>query len=274
MGSRLHSWINQPVQDLQLGSGIFPSRKYQQQQSVSFAFSADQLGNFSSPPPSLITKFMPQPALNKFYASNVLLDKTSFASLLSRPIKTATFQKTAELPTLVSPSIELLPNEQLIWDVVFSKVKWAVENKQAAPELLEELKFIKNLSEKIRTSPNSDISFSSCRHALNKKVSADSELSFAEKIVKVVDDFDSLSVSSSGSVKSASLQSIVSTGSSKQVENGCSLCFGDYKNYCILNNLLGFSSSVLIIGLSMSSVMEQVMWSVPSFRKRSGTRID
>uniref|UniRef100_A0A915E6J9 Peptidase M16 N-terminal domain-containing protein n=1 Tax=Ditylenchus dipsaci TaxID=166011 RepID=A0A915E6J9_9BILA len=206
------------------------------------------LGNFSSPPPSLITKFMPQPALNKFYASNVLLDKTSFASLLSRPIKTATFQKQPELPTLVSPSIELLPNEQLIWDVVFSKVKWAVENKQAAPELLEELKFIKksghstlhddlvcnfleySLSEKIRTSPNSDISFSSCRHsALNKKVSADSELSFAEKIVKVVDDFDSLSVSSSGSVKSASLQSIVSTGSSKQVENGCSLCFGDYK---------------------------------------------
>uniref|UniRef100_A0A915E7U2 Peptidase M16 N-terminal domain-containing protein n=1 Tax=Ditylenchus dipsaci TaxID=166011 RepID=A0A915E7U2_9BILA len=101
------------------------------------------LGNFSSPPPALITKFMPQPALSKFYASNVLLDKTSFASLSSRPIKTATFQKQPELPTLVSPSIELLPNEQLIWDVVFSKVQCAVENKQAAPELLEELKFIK-----------------------------------------------------------------------------------------------------------------------------------
>uniref|UniRef100_A0A915E596 Uncharacterized protein n=1 Tax=Ditylenchus dipsaci TaxID=166011 RepID=A0A915E596_9BILA len=356
MGSRLHSWINQPVQDLQLGSGnFFFQENINNNSQYPLPSPLISLGNFSSPPPALITKFMPQPALSKFYASNVLLDKTSFASLSSRPIKTATFQKQPELPTLVSPSIELLPNEQLIWDVVFSKVQCAVENKQAAPELLEELKFIKksghstlhddlasvdyslnfphskvkkgsqsefqtglNFSENennnndhfgaLSSAPDasnkskpafllpmridghnlvgsqksaqmhdrefpiqvlklkchtaiqqpkcvkcevnfagsqssivesssvkasvasSPVGASSCRHsALNKKVSADSELSFAEKIVKVIDDFDSLSVSSSGSVKSASLQSIVSTGSSKQVENGCSLCFGDYK---------------------------------------------
>uniref|UniRef100_A0A915EF43 Nanos-type domain-containing protein n=1 Tax=Ditylenchus dipsaci TaxID=166011 RepID=A0A915EF43_9BILA len=341
MGSRLHSWINQPVQDSQLGNGnFFFQENVNNNSQCPLPSPLISLGNFSSPPPALITKLMPQPALNKFYASNVHLDKTSFAALSSRPIKTATFQKQPELPSLVSPSIELLPNEQLIWDVVFSKVQCAVENKQAAPELLEELKFIKksghstlhddlastglNFSEnennnndhfgprssaleasnkskpelllpmridghnlvgsqksaqmhgrefpiqvlKLKCQPasqkpkcvkcevssggsqssifksssvkasvaTSSVGASSCSHsALDKKVSADSELSFGEKIVKVIDDFDS--VSSNASVKSASLPSVVSSGSGKQIENGCSLCFGDYKSYCIQNNL-------------------------------------